>query len=370
VAPRVLHVVATAQRRGAEVFAADLVAALPEVDQQVAVLRGPWEIEFGARTTRLPPGPAVPGLRVHPAAIRALRSLVGLWRPDVIQAHGGEPFKHAVPAARGTPVVYRRIGWADPRAARGARRAVYAVLMRRAARVIAVAEAVRAETVETFGVPGDRVATIPVGVDPSRVQPLAGRAATRRGLRIPPDAPVVLSLGSLTPEKDPLGHLEVVNRARKRVQGIAHLMVGGGPLRPDVERAAGPATGGVLVLGSRADVGDLYAASDVVLLASRSEGMPAVVIEAGMAGLPVAAYGVAGVPEVVGDGVTGLVATPGDAEALSGHLARLLSDPALRRSLGRAARERCLAENEIGIVAGRYAELYRSLAGRSTRAGR
>ena len=69
-----------------------------------------------------------------------------------------------------------------------------------------------------------------------------------------------------------------------------------------------------MFLGSRADMGDVFAAADVVLFASRSdgmEGMPAVVIEGGMGGLPVAALAVAGVSEVVVDGQTGLLAPPG-----------------------------------------------------------
>ena len=69
--------------------------------------------------------------------------------------------------------------------------------------------------------------------------------------------------------------------------------------------------GRCLVLGERSDVGDLFAASDVFLFASRPdgmEGMPAAVIEAGMAGVPVAGYSIAGVPEVVEHGLTGLLA--------------------------------------------------------------
>ena len=88
---RILHLIATGQRRGAEVFASDLIAALdaPDLDQRVAVLHGdpPWAVRFGAPTAAL-------GARrgpLYPGAVLALRRLRRAWRPDLVQAPGGEP---------------------------------------------------------------------------------------------------------------------------------------------------------------------------------------------------------------------------------------------------------------------------------------
>src|SRR5215218_1689181 len=108
---RILHVIATGQRRGAEVFAADLVAAMaaPGVRQQVAVLHGvpPWAVEFAVPSTALGGRPG----RLHPGAVWRLRRLLRDWRPDVVQAHGGQPLKYlALAGVRRPPIVYRRIG--------------------------------------------------------------------------------------------------------------------------------------------------------------------------------------------------------------------------------------------------------------------
>ena len=94
---------------------------------------------------------------------------------------------------------------------------------------------------------------------------------------------------------------------------LTHLIAGDGPLRDAAETEAERLGGGerTRFLGSRGDVADLLAASDVLLLASKTEGMPACVIEAGIAGLPVAAYALAGVPEAVVSGETGLLARRG-----------------------------------------------------------
>jgi glycosyltransferase involved in cell wall biosynthesis len=368
---RVLHVVATGQRRGAEIFTADLVGALDAagVDQRVAVLRagGGLAIAYRAPVTVLgAEGRALPGAGMSVAGIWALRQAIQAWDPQVVQVHGGEALKYSVVAAAGTRprVVYRRIGSTPPSLARGPRRALYGRLMRQADRVVAVAEAVRAETLRVFGLPAARVITIPNGVDARRLATNGGRAAMRRALGIPADAEVVLSLGALTWEKDPLRHVGVAARVLAERRRAWHLMVGNGPMRGEVEAAVARAGTGqrVRLLDARDDVADLLAASDVLLFASCSEGMPATVIEAGMAGLPVAGYAVAGVSEVVESEQTGLLAPPGDTAALGAQVLALLADEGRRRAMSAAARRRCLDRFDIGVVAPRYLEVYRAVA--------
>lgn len=367
---RVLHVVATAGRRGAEVFASDLIRALEDgIDQHVAVLRADDpELTFPAETTVVGTGGwRVPGLRVDVKVVRGLRELIERWKPDVIQVHGGEPLKHTLLAAAGTgrPVIYRRIGPAPSEIARGARRAAHGKLMRRAESIVAVADFLRREVISTFGVPAGRVVTIPNAVDPSRLRPARDPAATRAEFGIPKDAPVVTSLGALTTEKDPVAHLEAAFRARSAVPELVHLVVGDGPLRTTVEAVAGRNGHGdrAVVAGSRTDVADVLAATDVLLLASRSEGLPACLIEAGMLGVPAVAFAVGGVPEVVVQGITGVLADPGHVDGLSNGLAELLTAPRRRREMGAAASRHCRAGFDIGKAASRYRELYEAVTG-------
>ena len=369
---RVLHVVASNQRRGAEVFTADLVGALAQagIDQRVAVLRtvGGPAVDYGVPVWELGADPAgLSRVRVVLRALRRLRREMATWRPDLIQAHGGEPLKYAIPTAAAVPVVYRRIGSAVDQVARGPRRVLYGALMRRAARVVAVAEAVRLETMEVFQLPVGHVVTIPNAVDARRLAITRDRTTVRRDLGIAADAEVVLSLGALTWEKDPLAHLRIAAAVLVERPAAVHLLVGDGPMRAEVERQVVALGNGprVRLAGARDDVPALLAASDVVLFASCSEGMPATVIEAGALGLPVAGYAVAGVAEVVEDGVTGLLAPPGDAAQLQDRLGELLADPSRRRGMGAAARGRCLGQFDITAIAPRYLELYRSLVASS-----
>ena len=361
--------VATSQRRGAELFVSDLVRQLNRagVEQCVAVLRASEgaAVAFEAPTVLLrSDGWRVPGLRIDPRTARDLRTLIARLAPDVAQAHGGEALKYlALCKTRGLSVVYRRIGAAPPWLKRGPRKVAYARLMRRASTVVGVAEEVARETVETFGLPPAKVVAIPNAVDAERMRPATGREETRRLLGIPPSAGVVLSLGALTWEKDPSGHLEITAPLLEERCEAIHLFVGDGPMKRGLEDEVRARHLGsrVRLLGTREDVPDIMAASDVLLIASAVEGMPGSVIEAGIVGLPVAGYAIAGVPEVVLDGVTGKLAPVGQAERLRALLRELLMDEDGRRTMGAAARERCLSMFDIPAVALRYLELYQEL---------
>lgn len=367
---RILHVVASAQRRGAEMFAYDLTRALAKqgIDQRIAVVRnGDAHVEYEPEPALLGAnGTNIPGLRIDARAARSLRRIVSNWRPDIVQAYGGEPLKYAVSASLGkrTAIVYRKIGSADERVRRGPRRAVHAGFVRRARRIVAVAESMRREAIEVFRVDPERVITIPRGIDPARVSPSRPRQAVRRSLQIPAASPVVLSLGALTWEKDPIALVRVATSVLETSPNAVFLMAGEGPLRPEVESAMAnsPSSSRMRLLGSRSDVADLLAASDALMLASLTEGMPGVLIEAGMAGRPTAAYAVGGVGEVVADGETGVLAPPGDEAALTRAVRSLIEDANGRRRLGRRARERCRSNYDIDTIAARYLSLYEQIA--------
>jgi glycosyltransferase involved in cell wall biosynthesis len=243
---------------------------------------------------------------------------------------------------------------------------MYVALLRRSDRVVAVAEAVRRETITTFRMPHDRVVTIPRGVDPRRLRAARGRRATRIELGIPMSAFVMISIGALSAEKDPLAHLDVCAEIARSMPNVRYLFAGDGPMREELRLAIEARHLGdhVRLLGVRSDIGDLLDASDLLVLASRTEGMPGCLIEAGMAGLPVVAFGVAGVPEVVIDDVTGYVVEPGDHASLAKRAEELLADGERRRAMGRTARERCMRDFDIRSVARRYTDIYSELAQR------
>ena len=282
--PRVLVVLSSNARRGAEIEGsrlADELATQGLTAEVFALAPAP------AAAARL--DVAVFGRR--PLGFGTLRTLRRRARAaDVVVAYGSSTLPACAIALVGTgvPFVYRSIG--DPRHwVRGRlHRARTALLMRRAARVVALYYDAASAICELYGVAPDRVAVIPNARSASEFRPpTAGeRIVARQQLALSADGPVVAIVGALTPEK----RVDLAIRAVSLVEGFTLLVAGDGPQRGELEQLGRNDLGDrVRFLGVLADVTPVYCAADVVLLSSSTEGMPGTAIEAGMSGVPVAA---------------------------------------------------------------------------------
>jgi len=174
-----------------------------------------------------------------------------------------------------------------------------------AAAVVTVSESLRTELIR-MGVPADRVRTLRNGVDLVRFSP-GDRAAARQSLGL--TALTLLSVGRLVPGK---GHALVV-QALEQIPEAELVVVGDGPERNAIEEAvkAGGLMGRVRFTGAlpHAKLVEYYRAADVMVLASASEGMPNVVLEALACGTPVVATAVGGIPEILDRSVGRVVAS-------------------------------------------------------------
>ena len=142
--------------------------------------------------------------------------------------------------------------------------------------------------------------------------------------------------------------------------------MGGGRREGEIRQAAESLdlSGLVHFLGSRRDVPDLLQAMDIFVLPSYSEGLSLALLEAMAAGLPVIVSRVGGNPEVVTDGVTGLLIPPRDAAALAGALEWLLTDPALAEKLGENARDYVKANYSLERLGREINGIYEELVAR------
>jgi glycosyltransferase involved in cell wall biosynthesis len=245
----------------------------------------------------------------------------------------------AAAAAAGVRAVVERRGLALPLRPTRLNRLVY----RRVTRVIVNCRALAADVAGV--VPPERVTVIPNGIDPARLS-ADGAAAFRARLGIPADAPVVGVVGRLTPDKGHRDALAAFGAVRSALPGARMLVVGSGRLDGQLRREAGAAhpDGAVVFAGHVEDVGAAIAASSVLLVTSLREGMPHVVLEAMALGTPVVATAVAGVPEMIEDGRSGLLVPPGDPARAARAVLRTLADGALARRIAGEARRRVDAE--------------------------
>jgi glycosyltransferase involved in cell wall biosynthesis len=203
------------------------------------------------------------------------------------------------------------------------------------------------------------VRVIENGIELSRFQRDDGmRRAMRRELEIPEDAFVFGMVGRVVFEKN---H-ELALRALAPMLGekLRLVVAGDGDLLAGLSKTPTP---GVHWLGARSDIARLYSAFDALLLSSRTEGLPLVVLEAMAAGLPVVATKVGGVPGVVEHERTGLLVAPEDEAGLREACARLVSDRSLALGWGGAGRARAHEQFSSERMVRDYIELYRNVLG-------
>lgn len=231
-------------------------------------------------------------------------------------------------------------------------------------RVIAVSQHTADHLTGVEGAPPAKVRVIHNGIDFDRVRPSSTEAPARvraelagRGARI------VLMAARLHPEKGYDTLLEALPALCRHLPDLTVWVAGGGPLEAGY-RARASTLGlseRVRFLGFRHDLPDLISAADVLVLPSLAEAFGLVAAEALYLGVPVVASRVGGIPEIVDDGVDGLLVPPGDANALSAALLRVLADESLCSRLRGAGREKVAARFSFETMVRRYEAEYDAL---------
>jgi glycosyltransferase involved in cell wall biosynthesis len=296
------------------------------------------------------------GIEPEHIGVRRLLDAESMWRvgrhiarvrPDVLHTHLGAADLQGTLAARSLriPAVSTIHAVAPPSMASAARReAARERLMASARRhgsrrVIAVSDAARSAYLRAGLDESRHVTTVHNGI--SIRTPAVGRELTRDALHIPHDVPLIVMASVLREGKGHQLAFDAVRRVLPHHPRLRMIVAGDGPLRTQIEHDAADLGDIVRFLGFRRDVLDLLAASDVLLLPSRMDAFPTNLLEAAAVGIPAVATAVGGIPEIIDDGVTGLlVPDPPAAPALADALRRLLADDGLRLEMGRAARHR------------------------------
>lgn len=223
-----------------------------------------------------------------------------------------------------------------------------AVLARRNAVLLNNSSAGARDYARWLDLPEDRFQVIPNGFELPQVAP-AARAATRDALSIPHEAVVVGSVSRFSEEKRPMLWLEMAKLLHRTNPQLCFVIYGGGVLLPAC-RAAAEAEGlaGVVQMpGETSEAWAALSAMDVFVLTSRMEGLPNVMIEAQLMGIPVVCTGTGGMYETFVEGETGFGVPEGTPEALASVVSRLVQDAALRRRMGESARQ--YAQQAFGV---------------------
>lgn len=240
------------------------------------------------------------------------------------------------------------------------------ILARRAAigkasRIVAPSAVLRTLIVDKWKFSPDQVSYIPNGVDVDAFF----NPPSRHELRQHPDEVVIGAIGSLRPEKNHRRLISAVAALRASIPARL-VIVGDGPQEDDLKAFAEAEglSGFVEFTGARRDTEAFYAAFDIFALSSNTEQMPISVLEAMAASRPVISTEVGDVKAMLSPDNGAFVTPLGDDEAYQTALRRLALDEELRRRVGAANHERARSAYDEGVMATRYNELFREMAGR------
>jgi len=167
-------------------------------------------------------------------------------------------------------------------------------------------------------------------------------------------------IGRVTQIKRPDRFLDVVNEVKERGVAIEFFIAGDGELLEHCRKRIAGEDLPVKILGWQSEIEKVLTAADIVVLTSDNEGTPLSLIQAGMAGLPVVTTRVGSVPEVVLDGVTGII-TSLEVQDIADALEKLANNAGLRASMGTAAKEFTLANFGVKRLVNDHEELYKRL---------
>jgi glycosyltransferase involved in cell wall biosynthesis len=301
------------------------------------------------------------GLR--PGAIRRLGAAFRKVRSDVVHTHQVGSLIYAGPAAMATgcPVVHTEHGkhyGGEPRK----------IILGRlaglfASRFLSVSDDIASEVEKCHLVPRRKIGVVSNGIDTARFGPRTDREVTRSDLGIPPDSFVIGTVGRLNEVK----RQDRLVRAFARISPgnpAAHLLlVGDGPLKEDLRRLAVElhVEPRVHFAGYQTEPERFLGVMDVFALTSRSEGMPLAILESWAGGVPVVASRVGGVPEMIEDGVTGLLFEPDDEDTLVSAISRLIVDSQFGSEIAAAGLLKVREKYDVRTMAANYERHYREV---------
>jgi glycosyltransferase involved in cell wall biosynthesis len=293
--------------------------------------------------------------RTVPASIRELAARANT---DIIHAHGYKADLYSYFALRQSaiPLVSTCHTWYDNDLAVSLYGMAYRFVLRSYAAVVAVSEEVRQRLLNA-GVRKEKIHLVRNGID---LRPFDNAPPSLRTISAEGHSPIVGLVGRLAAEKGVDIFLRAAARVLVELPSTKFVVVGDGPDRGQLELLLSKLQieENVSLLGRRDDMPPVYASLDLMVSASRREGLPIAILEGMASSLPIIATAVGAVPTVVLNGRTGVLVPAEDVEALASEIVKLLTNPTQRQQLGAAAKKLIEDEFSAGRMTADYLRVY------------
>ena len=278
--------------------------------------------------------------------LKKLAALVREHQPDIIQANGSDTLKYAVLVKKwyfpNIPVLYRNISMVSSWASAGSiKNLLNRMLFRQVDFVTSVGQPSLDDLVKTYQYPVQKTLVIRRGIPDMTFDAAQSRKMLSDKYGFGPGNPVLMHIGQFSDEKNHPFILDAFREVLLYQPDARLILIGEGKNHSRISDTVSQSpelSGHVFLAGHQSPVQEWLAGADIFLLGSTIEGVPGVILEAGMQGIPTVAVQVGGVSEVVQDGATGLLLQKHDTKAFADAVCRLINDPSLRTKLGQSAR--------------------------------
>lgn len=347
--------------RGGEGQLELLMTGLLENDHMVT-LAAPGQSAITARAAKL-------GVRCLPLTIAGGADLVAAWTLrrylrddgyDIIHAHSSHAHSVAFLAWRAARigkagdlrrprlVVSRRVDFPV------ARNGFSALKYRHGADMyVAISNGVH-DVLRDCGIEADRIEIVRSGINLGKFAAVKDNRYLLEEFDIAPETPVVGNIAALAPHKSQVDFIRAAKQVSETVDGVKFFIVGDGKLRADLEREvrAMKLQDNIILTGFRTDVLELLSIFDCFVLSSYLEGLCTSIMDAQAMGIPVVATRTGGVPDLVDDGVTGLLVSPRRPDQLAEAVIRMIREPGLAGRCVDAARAKSRSYDYRDMVRG------------------
>jgi glycosyltransferase involved in cell wall biosynthesis len=304
--------------------------------------------------------------QIDPTVSTSIRELVGRTNPDVVHAHGykADIYSYFALHRSGIPLVSTCHTWYDNNPLVTLYGVADRLVLRNYAAVVAVSDEVKQRLLKA-GVRKKKIHLVPNGID---LRPFDNAIPSLRDDATGNHPPIVGLIGRLSVEKGVDIFLHAAAHVLAELPSTKFVVVGEGPDRDKLESLIDELKlrPNVSMLGRRDDMPAVYASLNIMVSASRQEGLPMAILEGMASSLPLIATPVGDVPTVVLDDRTGLIVPPENAVSLASAIVTLLRNPLQRERLGAAARKLIEDEFSADRMTADYLRVYEEAASRRT----
>jgi len=357
---RIVQLITRPQRRGAEIFAVQLAEQLLTLGHEVyviSILKGPGNLYFSGNFIHLD----LPGNgKLDIAGFRTLAAKINEIQPEIIQANAADTLLYAVAAKYFSTwdfrLVYRNANQISSFIRNKAQLIFNQLLHRQLHAVVSVSEKSKQDYLTLFR--PKHILAIPIGIDPQEIElklPVLGKRETQNH---------ILFVGSLVPEKDPLGMLDIFRDLLPTHPNLKLKFLGSGPLEEKLSNKIKleGLEETVEIIPSQSNIFPILSQAKVLCMPSKIEGLPGVILEAMYCQIPVIAYNVGGIGEVVKNKETGWLVEAGDSQAFKDSILEVINSPASElEKITTAAQSLVLINYQINQIAKEFEKFYHTV---------